>query len=206
MADIAKYNLLGDMPDDELNYIPDPSNRAIEYFLDETEYVVIRGSYDNNYLCWISRTKIDDIEANNAIIQGIARGQADKVISKFSDYEHTGVSLKMLYSMYSREFSIAKGPELTAGIIKNDHDNIMKKCEEFAAVSDNMEYLSTAKDILYARTDNPIDDYWNAYWLIKELKEKDFLYCSPDDKIRADYRLLRHYCAELYGGYTSRVR
>ncbi len=194
------------MPDDELNYIPDPANRAIEYFFDETEFVVIRGSYDNNYLCWISRTKIEDIEANDAIIHGIASGQTDKVISKFSDYEHTGVSLKILYSMYSRAFSLAKGPELTAEIIKNDHDAIKKKCEEFAAVPDNMDYLETAKNILAVRTDNPIDDYWNAYWLIKELKEKDFLYCSLDGKIRDDYRLLRHYCAELYGGYTSRVR
>ena len=133
-------------------------------------------------------------------------GATGNVFTFVSDYEHIGISLKMLYEMYSRKFLLVKGPDLSAAAIKREHDIIIRKCEEFAAVPDNMEYIKTAKDILSVRTDNPVEDYWNAYWLIKELEEKDFLYCFPDSKIREDYCLLRHYCAELYGGYTSSVR
>ncbi len=204
--DIRDFNLVRNVVDDECTYDFNPSSRRLDYHFNETDYVYIKCYYDSNFYYWISKTLADDIGTNEAILSHVKSIQRDKIICEFSDNGNPEIHKDKLFRMYIKSFPLDGRIALSAQEIKNDFMSVKTKCKDFESKAENIDYLKTAKELLTARTTKPVDDYWNSYWLIQELKDLDYLYCSPNDMIRKDYITLRRLCSELYGGYTSSIR
>ncbi len=206
MVNIADYNLIKDAGNVVPNYEPEPRNRAMYYFFDESDYVIIWAEHDNNYHYWTSRTKIDDTSINDAILCHIKGSTDGKILTKWDDYGMPDIKWHNLFNKYHRFYFLDGSFSLTAADIKADHLLIKEKCSSFVSDSKNLEYLNSALELLSERTGDPVKDYKGAIGLIEEMKALDFLTCSDNTDFRNLYSKIQGQCGSLYGEAMTIMR
>ena len=87
-ADIASLNRVAEDVSVIPNYTPKLEHRRVDFYYADNDQVLIAGVSDNNYIFWLSRTRLDDVETNKAVFDIFGC----KDLEEFKDY--TGFTFK----------------------------------------------------------------------------------------------------------------
>ena len=201
---ISDYNAVKDIPDVVPNYDLRTDYMSLIYYFDESDFVYIKGEYDNNYHFWFSKTPINDIAVNDKIINEIVHAPKRKIM--YNSYGEFGNVVDKLRLMYHRWVSIEADFKLTASDLKREYESVKEKCRIFETDINNLIAMREIKDKLLVRTSDPLSDYYGAKEEIDTLKKNDFLFCADKEEYRKLYRELTEAADDLYNRYMSYSR
>lgn len=197
---VERYNYLNSSNSVTPNYMPNPICYRIRVYYPDAQHVIIVGEADNNYIYWLSVTKLKDAETNRMICDYISQlqptvfGSIDQVLKSKTKYTY-----EMLETCYSVSLKSAKDIEKHYQIIK-------ERCRFREA---NGKYLALMKyylNILTALTSDPCHDYFEKRSLIELIRSESYLRVSDNPQVRELYNELDKCCANLYNAYMTETR
>lgn len=224
-----EYNLIKDINIVKPNYHPRPEQRSMKGVFISDKEILLFGMADNNYLFWISKTDISDIEKNAEIIDYILYGEYEnlassgeeiKVLNRYSKNRNELYFFNLYLSFDSRgnkiwtsdvyvniEYGYEKrGGRTMANVIANMPQKLVKLSQNREA---NGTYKIVLKDYL-KMMDITLSDPWEDYIRIKDvldiLRQERYLLFSDDYEIREMYCRICDIGDEKYNKYMSYVR
>ena len=221
MNDILKYNLINESNAKAPNY--DLSNKElyIETLLNAERELIIIGRLDNNYICWLSRTTIDDIEINSKIFNYLA-SEKPKTISTLycvlnDDYYEIEKYFKSKLTRSDRanewqtpfgHYYGVQNKEKHGSFFARDvityFDRLQNKCKMRLCGGKYIKILDKYYSIMSA--DNDPYYYCKMTEIIEIVKEERYLLLAEDENLRKAYIDCLKMSDSLYNRYMTVIR
>ena len=180
-------------------YTPDPADRRVQVYYTDREQVIIVGAADNNYICWLSVTRMQDLAANRAAFTEIT-ANAPKLYGHLdSALKKTKYSYEQVREMYCAELQQAE-------MIVPHWEETKKLCRMREAGGRYIEILRCYLNMLGAVTGDARADYAKHEVLIRLISSEQYLRLSDSEDVRALYRQLERRCERLYQDYMTEAR
>ena len=198
--DIQKLNCL--TPDNAATpkYNPYSGKSCVQVYYANNNKVIIVGVADNNYIYWLSVSKMDDIETNRSIFDYIYRltptvfGSISRVLESQTHY-----SYEQLTSFYSATLTQAEA-------ILPHYRKIKELCKAREADGRYIDIMRYYLNILQCRSSDPVSDYEKNERIIELIRSEKYLRISDNSTVRNLYSELEKHCSNLYNAYITAVR
>ncbi|MCR4646507.1 MAG: hypothetical protein K5695_14055 [Oscillospiraceae bacterium] len=196
---IQKYNCV--TPENAVNpkYTPNPADRKIQVYYTDKNQVIIVGVADNNFIHWLSVTKMDDLATNRAIFTEITANEPKLYGHLYLAVEKTKYSYEKVEGMYSAELRQAE-------MIVPHYEETKKLCKMREMRGKYIEILRCYLDMLSVTTGDARADYDQYKVLIKLIKSENYLRLSDNDTVRKLYQQLEARCFRIYQDYMTEAR
>ena len=196
---IQKYNCV--TPENAVNpkYTPNPADRKIRVYYTDKNQVIIVGVADNNFIHWLSVTKMDDLATNRAIFTEITANEPKLYGHLYLAVEKTKYSYEKVEGMYSAELRQAE-------MIVPHYEETKKLCKMREMRGKYIEILLCYLDMLSVTTGDARADYDQYKVLIKLIKSENYLRLSDNDTVRKLYQQLEARCFRIYQDYMTEAR
>lgn len=181
-------------------YNPYSGNCCIRVYYADKNKIIIVGVADNNYIYWLSVSKMDDIETNRRIFDYIYRlvpsifGSIAKVLETKTNY-----SYEQLTSFYSATLTQAES-------ILPHYRKIKGLCKAREADGRYIDIMRYYLNILQCRSSAPVSDYEKNERIIELIRSEKYLRLSDNSTVRNLYSELEKHCSDLYNTYMTAVR
>ena len=214
------------------NYKPKLEHRRVDFYYADHDQVLIAGVADNNYIFWLSRTRLDDRETNKTIFDYIAQatptlfGHFDAVARKM------GYSSKAIRGFYHDSLVYVGGVDpaphdqvwrtpFGVRYIKSQEENngtffasgiimlrnqLKQRCHFREAKGSYLQIMRWNLDALGETCGDPVEDYESKRQLIDLIHQERYLLCSENEEVRSLYLQLDARCSDMYNAYMSIVR
>ena len=194
--DLMQYNLL--TPADAVipKYCPETLHyRTRVYYADNGE-IIIEGFADNNFIRWLSVTKLDDPELNRRIIDFLNETVAVEYSHFYILIAKTAYTYEQAKSCYCVELT-------SADEILPQLEHARELCREREADGNFMQQLrSYQKKLTYVGKD-PVKDYKKKRSLIEKIGQWSYLRCSENREVRELYDTLMKAGTSQYNAYMT---
>ena len=231
-ADIASLNRVAEDVSVIPNYTPKLEHRRVDFYYADHDQVLIAGVSDNNYIFWLSRTRLDDAETNKAVFDYISCADPTMFAHLDAAARKLGYGSEQLRSFY-RDSLVYVGGEDPApddqvwrtpfGVryIKSEEKNngsyfasgikgfryqLERRCAFREAEGRYLEVMRWNLATLRKTSGDPVDDYESKRQLIELIHEERYLLCSDNEEVRKLYLQLDRECSQMYNAYMSIVR
>ena len=195
-ADIQKLNCL--IPE-KPNYWPNQKFRCIHAHYADNNDVMIVGFADNNYIFWLSVTKMDDMETNRLIVEYLSMIEPTVFGHDSTALDKTNYTYDQFRWLYYT--TITRAEDITelyrqaktrSGGTREDQNKIISKLQKY------MSALS--------KYGNPVENYHKNYEIFREIWSLKYLRCSDNPKIRDLYHQLELLSSGIYNTYMTECR
>lgn len=194
--DIQKYNCVTPENADTPKYTPNPDHRKIQVYYTDKNQVIIVGVADNNYIYWLSVTRMDDLSTNRAIFAEIT-ANAPKLYGHFYlAIKKTKYSYESAKDMYSAELRQAE-------MIVPHYEKIKALCRMRELEGQYIQIMRCYLDMLAGTSGDPIADYHQHEVLIELIQSERYLRLSDNDTVRSLYKALDRQCRHIYDSYMT---
>ena len=199
--DLMQYNLL--TPEDAVipKYCPRTRDYCIRVYYADNEEIIIKGIADNNFIRWLSVTKLDDIELNRRIFAFLHETVASEYGSFSELIQKTAYTYGQAESFYQAELNSADEilPQL-------EHARLL--CRQREANPQFIQQLRSYKKKLEAagKGRDPVKNYKKSRSLVEKIKGWSYLRCSENPEVRALYDTLIRLGSGQYNAYMTEVR
>ena len=196
---IEKYNCVTPENAAEPKYTPNPEHRKIEVYYTDKNQVIIVGVADNNFICWLSVTRMDDLATNRAIFAEITANEPKRYGHFYLAVQKTKYSYEAVKGMYSAVLRQAE-------MIVPHYEETKQLCKMRELRGKYIEILRCYLDMLSAVTGDARADYAQHKVLIKLIQSEKYLRLSDNDTVRQLYKQLEARCDRLYQDYMTESR
>ena len=196
---ILKYNCVTPENADNPKYTPNPDHRKVQVYYTDKDQVIIVGVADNNFIYWLSVTRIDDLATNRAIFVEITANEPKL-------YGHLYLALKKTKYSYERVKEMYCAELRQAEMIVPHYEATKKLCKMREVRGKYIEILRCYLDMLAATTGDARADYAQHEVLIKLIKSEKYLRLSDNDTVRSLYQQLERRCERIYQDYMTDAR
>ena len=195
-AEIQKLNCL--IPE-KPNYWPNQKFRCIHAHYAENNDVIIVGFADNNYIFWLSVTKMDDYETNHMIIEYLSMIEPSEFGHVSTALDKTNYTYEQFRWLYYT--TITRAEDITelyqqaksrSGGTREDQNKIISKLQKMMGALSN--------------SGNPVQNYHKNYDIFQEIWSLKYLRCSDNPKIREMYHQLEMLSNGIYQDYMTEAR
>lgn len=223
-----QWNLVNESIEVKPNYKLEGRVNSISTYLNIKNELLIIGRIDNNYICWLSKTKADDREKNEQIFNYLASGSFEIVSQTEEALKSIGISYEEWRHFYKERYDRGdeKEPEkvwkLSSGGYYRECD-IQQHGQLFAFDMERMltwqqekcrareadgEYLKALEKYLKKLEKGENDAYYydKEYQLIQLLEQESYLLLSKDKRVRTIYFQIQEKIHSLYCTYMSAVK
>jgi len=207
-------------------YSPKPMNRRIDCYYLPKDKLVIVGQADNNYIYWVSKTRLHDVETNGAILEAVAYDEFPLCASSGEKYHILEISYDEFQSYYVESLTLGtnyKNELSWRGTFENYEcrkgngafiakriEALPKLLEEFCEAREAghnykavlKEYLNQLRKVV----GDPIEDYDRVSCILKLLENEKYLLQSKDSEIVKIYTEILKLGSDKYNAYMNRVR
>lgn len=225
MKDIESCNLVCKETAVKPNYDLSKRETYIKLYYTYSREVIIVGTVDNNYIHWLSVTKLDDLEINEQIFNHIANDSYQYVSNESTALKKNKMDYSVLSRSYLAKFNRANDKDVAwktpfrgdyrkdqikhngrffAGSLSPYFSYLQKQCrfrEAGGAYKQVLQYyLSSIEKIDFMRYDadiKPVSDI---------LDSESYLLISTNADVRNLYFECRQLCYTKYNMYMSAVR
>ncbi len=179
--------------------MPNPKFRCIHAHYAENNDVIIVGFADNNYIFWLSVTKMDDVETNHLIVEYLSMIEPIELGRDCDALDKTNYTYEQFRWLYYT--TITSTEDITelyqqakskSGDIREDQNKIISKLQKM------MGALS--------KYGNPVENYQKNYDIFQEIWSLKYLRCSDNTKIREMYHQLELLSSGIYNTYMTECR
>lgn len=195
-AEIQKLNCL--IPK-KPNYWPKQKFRCIHAHYADDNDVIIVGFADNNYIFWLSVTKIDDYETNQLIVEYLSMIEPTEFGWNSHALDKTHYTYDQFRWFYFTTITCAEDTtelyrqaKSRSGGTREDQNKIISKLQK------HMSALS--------KYGNPVENYHKNYDIFREIWSLKYLRCSDNPKIRDLYHQLELLSSGIYNTYMTECR
>ncbi len=197
--DLMQYNLL--TPEDAVipKYCPRTRDYCIRVYYADNEKIIIKGIADNNFIRWLSVTKLDDIELNRRIFAFLHETVASEYGSFSELIQKTAYTYKQAESFYQAELN-------SADEILPQLEQARQLCRQREANPQFIQQLRSYKKKLAFVGKDPVKDYKRSRSLIEKIKKWSYLRCSDNRQVRELYHSLIEMGYAKYNSYMTEVR
>ncbi len=105
---IQTYNCLTADIAEKPNYKPNPLHRRIEFYYTDDDRIIIIGFADNNYIYWLSVTKLEDTDINCTIFDHISQHQPTVLGHVYTALRKTDYTAQNLRGYYHDSLILAQ--------------------------------------------------------------------------------------------------
>lgn len=197
--DIRKYNCVTPENAAQPKYTPNPADRKAEVYYTDKGQVIIVGVADNNFIYWLSVTRMDDLSTNRAIFAEITANEPKLYGHFYLALEKTKYSYEAVKGMYSAVLRQAE-------MIVPHYEETKKLCQMREVRGKYIEILRCYLDMLGTTTGDARKDYAQHEALIKLIKSEKYLRLSDNDTVRQLYKQLENRCCRIYQDYMTEAR
>ena len=183
----------------EPRYQPDPADRKIRVYYTGSDQVIIAGVQDNNYIYWLSVTRMDDLALNRNIIAYIQTNEPKLFTSLPEALKKTKFSYENVKGMYAAELRQAE-------MIVRHYEEIKAMCTTREVRGKYIEILRCYLDMIASCTGDADKDYARHKALIKLIQSEKYLRLSDNETVRKLYKQLEDRCDRLYQDYMTVAR
>ena len=195
-AEIQKRNCL--IPK-KPNYWPNPKFRCIHAHYADDNDVILVGFADNNYIFWLSVTKMDDTETNRLIVEYLSMLEPAEFGCVSVALDKTNYAFDQFRWLYYTTITSAEDiterlrqAKSRSGGTRDDQNKIISKLQKM------MSALS--------KSGNPVQNYQSNYDIFQEIWSMRYLRCSDNPKIREIYHQLELLSSDIYNTYMTECR
>ncbi len=195
-AEIQKLNCL--IPK-KPNYWPNQKFRCIHAHYAENNDVIIVGFADNNYIFWLSVTKMDDYETNHLIVEYLSMIEPAEFGSGSAALDKTQYTYEQFRWLYYTTITSAEDitelyqqAKSKSGGTREDQNKIISKLQKY------MSALS--------KYGNPVENYHKNYDIFRDIWSLKYLRCSDNPKIRELFHQLELLSSGIYNTYMTECR
>ena len=192
---IQKRNLLTEENACTPNYTPTPEHRRIEVYYCGSDVIII-GRWDNNYIGWLSVTKLSDDAANRQIVDYLRENKLSLFGHEYIVLQKTGYSWEKVKSAYSTE--VRWGSE-----VMSRYREAQEMCRFREADGKYLNIMQYYLNILTAHNLDPMKDYDSKKLLIRLIRSEDYLRCSESKAVRDLYHQLSVTASGIYNDYMT---
>lgn len=219
MNDILRYNMINPTNAITPNYDLSDTEVVIEFRINHLKNLAIIGRIDNNYICWFSRTSLDDKETNARIFDYLLSERPETVSNEYHilpeedyiDYKtwFKGRIYRTADGMWNTPFGIScsqkdKNGERFAKDINSFFDEMQKKCRYRY---DNGKYVKTLDEYYKKLSGGMGADYYYDMLEIREAVEnEEYLILAENDDLREAYIKCMQQSYFLYCSYMNEVK
>ena len=188
--DLMQYNLL--TPENAVipKYCPETQNYRIRVYYANNGEIIIEGFADNNFIRWLSVTKIDDPELNRRIIDFLNETVAVEYSQFYLLIKKTAYTYEDAKACYCVEVQ-------SADEILPQLEHARQLCRQREADGKFMQQLRSYKKKLAYVAKDPVKDYKSKRSLIEKISKWSYLRCSENPEVRKLYDTL------VKAGYSS---
>jgi len=218
--EIRNYNLVTESNQVIPNYDLDSKELSIVLYLSPDETVCIIGKVDNNYICWVSITNLNDVEKNTKIFNYIANTHfavfsqeslavGHEMYDEIRNWYKCEITRPIRKGMtwrtpfghyYGETNDINHHGQFLATDIPSFYKELLAKCS-FRIQSGYTNILRNYLGLLTKET-----EYNKMKLLISILEQESYLRLSPDKTVRELYLKCMKQSDLLYNRYMDRVR
>lgn len=214
------------------NYQPDPMNRQIDFYYADHGKLIIVGLADNNYIYWLSVTKLNDTETNRAIFDHISQLEPAILGHEYIALKKTNYTYEKLREFYHDSLRLAQAQvkweehllwltpfggnyssdqtkhhgKIFARDICNNYNKLKTLCKFREAGGSYINVMRYYLSIISERSNDPCTDYSQKLELINLIQSEKYLLCSDNSAVRELYIKLEQCCSDIYNAYMSVVR
>lgn len=221
MSGILKYNLINKNNAVIPNYDISRKEQRIEILFNSDKDVVIIGRIDNNYICWLSKTELDNKEINEQIFNYLAYGKRPELISNEYNIFNGGCSREEWYKVsflpikqgesietpfghnYSGENRERHGKWFAKDII-TFFKRMRERCEYRFCKGKYIDVLENYYSVMCA--DKSPYYYERITEILEIIESEKYLILAENEKLRNSYIKCLKKSNELYCKYMSAVR
>ena len=213
-------------------YTPKPEHRRVDFYYVDHDQVLIAGVADNNYIFWLSRTRLDDVETNKSVFDYISCAKPTQFAHFDAVARKLGYGKEQLRGFY-RDSLVYVGSENSApndhvwrtpfGVwyVKSEEKNngsffasgiksfryqLKRRCRYREAEGRYLEVMRWNLATLEEDSGDPVKDYESKRQLIDLIHEERYLLCSDNEEVRKLYLRLDRRCSQMYNAYMTIVR
>ena len=178
---------------------PDTVGHTVRVYYTDREEVLIVGEADENYICWFSVTRRDDLETNRKIFDYLYRMKPALFGSLSFLLRETDYTWEQLQQFYSAELT-------TADEILQHYRRVKAMCRFREANGKYLQVMRHNLRLLQVRTADPATDYETIRSIQKLVESERYLLCSDNETVRELYLRLVQNCDEIYQAYMTEAR
>lgn len=198
--DIQELNCLTPELYEIPKYVPNPEHRFIKvYYAEKEQEVIIVGVADNNFIYWLSVTKMDDVETNEKILDYITTTEPTIFGSESHVIDKTKYNYEKLRRMYWAEIKYA-------GNIMYHYKEMKELCRIREANGKYLEIMRYYANLLQTRTGSLSADCDRNRGVYQLLKNERYLLLSENGNVRKMYRQLEKMWSKMYNAYMTEAR
>lgn len=196
--DLMQYNLLA--PEDAVipSYCPRTRDYRIRVYYANNDEIIIEGFADNNFIRWLSVTKIDDMELNRRIIEFLTETVAVEYSHFYILIAKTAYTYKDAKACYCAEVQ-------SADEILPQREHARQLCRQREADPQFLQQLRSYKKKLASVAKDPVKDYKSKRRLIEKIEAWSYLRCSENPEVRALYDTLVKMGYSSYNAYMTEM-
>ena len=195
-AEIQKLNCL--IPK-KPNYWPNPKFRCIHAHYADDNDVIIVGFADNNYIFWLSVTKMDDYETNHLIVEYLSMIEPTSFGHDSTALDKTNYTYDQFRWLYYT--TITSAEDITELYRQAKSRSGGTREEQNKIISKLQKYMSAL-----SKYGNPVENYHKNYDIFREIWSLKYLRCSDNPKIRELFHQLELLSSGIYNTYMTECR
>lgn len=197
--DIQKYNCVTPENAAEPKYTPNPADRKVQVYYTDKGQVIIVGVADNNFIYWLSVTRMDDLSTNRAIFVEITANEPKLYGHLYLALQKTKYTFEAVQGMYCAVLRQAE-------MIVPHFEETKRLCQMREVRGKYIEILRCYLDMLGATTGDARKDYAQHRELIKLIQSEKYLRLSDNGTVRQLYQQLERRCDRIYQDYMTDAR
>lgn len=194
--DLMQYNLLTPEDADIPKYCPETQDYRIRVYYANNDEIIIEGFADNNFIRWLSVTKIDEMELNRRIIDFLNETVA-------AEYSHFSKLIKKTAYTYKEAMSCYCAEVQSADEILPQLEHARQRCRQREADPKFLQQLRSYKKKLAYVSKDPVKDYKSKRSLIEKIETWGYLRCSENPKVRELFNELIRLGSSSYNAYMT---
>ncbi len=177
------------------NYAPTTEQRRIEaYYLGSD--VIIIGRWDNNYIGWLSATKLSNDAESRRIVDYLLNNQLTLYGSESTVLKKTGYSWEDFKNAYTTE--VRWGTEVMSRYREaREMSRIREADGKYLAIMQSYLKILTSYNL------DPMKDYEEKKLLIRMIKSESYLRCSERKEVKDLYNQLANIGYSIYNAYMT---
>ena len=196
--DLMQYNLLTPEDAEIPKYCPETEDYRIRVYYANNDEIIIEGFADNNFIRWLSVTKIDDMELNRRIIDFLGETVA-------VEYSHFYKLIKKTAYIYEDAKACYCAEVQSADEILPQREHARQLCRQREADPQFLQQLRSYKKKLASVAKDPVKDYKSKRRLIEKIGAWSYLRCSENPEVRALYDTLVKMGDSSYNAYMTEM-
>lgn len=221
MNDVLKYNLINESNIKILKYNLSNTKLSVEFLLNSKKELIIIGRLDNNYICWLSRTNINDKKINSEIFNYLASEKLETISTIYSVLEDDYYKIEEYFKAkltrndkadrWNTPFGHCYGAgnkdehgRFFAGDIITYFDKLQNKCRIRSLDGIYTKILEKYYSIM--SKDNDPFYYCKMTELIEIIEDEKYILLAEDDNLRKAYIDCLKMSTSLYNRYMTVVR